>query len=135
MLDIKLLRKDKAQIEKRLKTKEPDIDLSPILALDERIRENKMKVEELKSTRNHLSKEIGEKKRKKEDAAELMQQVSGLGDTISALDHELAHLEPELTDKLGRLPNLPREDSKVSPDPKDNVCIKTFGEKKEFHFP
>ncbi|HSW86885.1 MAG TPA: serine--tRNA ligase, partial [Rhabdochlamydiaceae bacterium] len=92
-------------------------------------------VEELKSTRNHLSKEIGEKKRKKEDAAELMQQVSGLGDTISALDHELAHLEPELTDKLGRLPNLPREDSKVSPDPKDNVCIKTFGEKKEFHFP
>lgn len=135
MLDIKLLRKDKVEVEARLKTKEPDVDLSPILTLDERIRENKMKVEELKSTRNHLSKEIGEKKRKKEDVAELMQQVSGLGDTISALDHELSHLESELTDKLGRLPNLPREDSNVSSDPKDNVCIKTFGEKKEFHFP
>ena len=135
MLDIKLLRKDKAHLEARLKTKDPDIDLSPILALDEQIRETKMKVEELKSTRNHLSKEIGDRKRKGEDASEWMQQVSGLGDKISALDHQLAALEAELNDKLGRLPNLPVENSKISLEPKDNVCIKTFGEKRTFSFP
>ena len=38
-------------------------------------------------------KEIGEKKRNKQDTSELMQEVSGLGDKISILDHELIDLE------------------------------------------
>jgi seryl-tRNA synthetase len=135
MLDIKLLRKDAAQIEAKLKTKDPEAHLSPILALDERIRQIKMKVEELKSARNHLSKEIGEKKRNGQDVSDLMREVSGFGDKISSLDHELAELEAELTLKLASLPNLPNDDIKVSLNPKDNVCIKTFGEKKEFNFP
>ncbi|MGE0670026.1 MAG: serine--tRNA ligase, partial [Parachlamydiales bacterium] len=33
------------------------------------------------------------------------------------------------------LPNIPRDEIKVAMDPKDNVCIKTFGEKRNFPFP
>lgn len=135
MLDIKLLRKDSAQMEAKLKTKDPEITLAPILALDERIREIKGTVEELKSSRNHASKEIGDKKRKGEDVSSLMEQVAGIGDKISGLDHELTHLEAELTQKLGAIPNVPMDDITVSHDPKDNVCIKTFGERREFSFP
>jgi len=135
MLDMKLLRKEKEIIEKKLKTKEPDVSLSPILELDEQIREMKLKTEELKATRNHASKEIGEKKRKGEDVSKLMQEVSGLGDKISSLDHELFCLEQELQLKLASLPNIPMDDIKISPDPKDNVCIKTYGEKRQFSFP
>jgi len=132
---MKLLRKEKEIIEKKLKTKEPDVSLSPILELDEQIREMKLKTEELKATRNHASKEIGEKKRKGEDVSKLMQEVSGLGDKISSLDHELFCLEQELQLKLASLPNIPMDDIKISPDPKDNVCIKTYGEKRQFSFP
>jgi seryl-tRNA synthetase len=135
MIDIKLIRLSREAVEKKLKTKDPAIDLSPIVALDERIRVVKMNVEELKASRNHLSKEIGEKKRKKQDASELMQEVAGLGDKIAILDQELGVLEEELKQKLACLPNLPQDQIKVSPDPKDNVCIKTFGEKREFTFP
>ncbi len=78
MIDIRLVRADRHAVEKKLKTKDPEIDLSPIIALDERIRVIKMNVEELKASRNHLSKEIGEKKRQKQDTAELMKEVSGL---------------------------------------------------------
>lgn len=134
MLDIKLIRANREAIEKKLKTKDPEIDLSPIVALDERIRVIKMSVEELKATRNHLSKEIGEKKREKQDTTELMKEVAGLGDKIGILDKELEALEQDLGQKLACLPNLPRDDIKISPDPKDNVCIKTFGEKREFSF-
>jgi seryl-tRNA synthetase len=135
VLDIKLIRLNREAIEKRLKTKDPEIDLSSIVALDERIRMIKMHVEELKASRNHLSKEIGEKKRDKQDTSALMGEVAGLGDKIATFDQELVALESELKEKLASLPNLPYEESKVSPDPKDNVCLKTFGQKREFAFP
>lgn len=134
MLDIKLIRTDAKAIEKRLKTKDPEVDLSPILVLDEQIRSIKAQTEELKAARNHLSKEIGEKKRQKQDASDLMNQVTGFGDKITALDAQLNTLEKELQHKLACLPNLPREEIKISADPKENVCIKTFGEKREFGF-
>ena len=135
MLDMKWLRKDRKAVEAKLKTKDPSIDLSSIMELDEKMRDILVKVESLKAERNQLSKQIGEKKRLKEDTAELMQQVGGLGDTVTALDHELAGLEKELSFKVASLPNIPMDGSKVSPDPKDNVCIKTVGEKPEFSFP
>jgi seryl-tRNA synthetase len=135
MIDIKLIRADKAAVEKKLKRKDPEIDLSAIAALDERLRVVKMSVEELKASRNHLSKEIGEKKRQKQDVADLMGEVSGLGEKIAILDQELSVLEHELNQKLACLPNLPRDEIKVSLDPKDNVCIKTVGEKPTFSFP
>jgi seryl-tRNA synthetase len=135
MIDIKLIRANKAAVERKLKTKDPEINLEPIVALDERIRVIKMNVEELKATRNQLSKEIGEKKREKKDASELLKEVAGLGDKIAILDQELTTLEQELHHKLASLPNIPQDEIKVSPDPKDNVCIKTFGEKRTFSFP
>lgn len=135
MLDIRLLRKDKDGVEKKLKTKDADIDLSPVMALDERIRQIKVEVEELKSSRNQLSKEIGERKRKGEDVEGVMKEVGGLGDKITALDHELKTLEEEIHGKLSTLPNLPKDEIPISPDPKDNVCTKMVGTKPEFAFP
>lgn len=135
MLDIKLLRKDSDYYEKKLRTKDPDVSLAPVLALDEKIREIKAHVEEMKAKRNHLSQEIGEKKRKKEDASALMKEVSGLGEKIAELDRELACREAEFTEALASLPNLPLDEIKVSSDPKDNVCIKSRGEKPHFSFP
>jgi seryl-tRNA synthetase len=134
MLDIKLIRKDKNAVEAKLKTKDPEISLSPILVLDERMRTIKGSVEELKATRNSLSKEIGDKKRLKEDTTSLMQEVAGLGDQIALLDKELIDVELELHMKLASIPNIPMDDIKVGLDPKDNVCIKTVGKKPEFTF-
>jgi seryl-tRNA synthetase len=134
MLDIKQIRTKKEAIENLLKTKDPEICLDPILLLDEQIRSLKVSAEDLKSSRNSLSKEIGEKKRKQESTEELMQQVEGLGDEIALLDKKLSSLEKELSNQLACIPNIPMEDVKHSLDPKDNVCIKTFGAKPEFSF-
>ena len=134
MLDIKLVRKNPTHLETLLKTKDPEISLAPIIALDEKSREIKLKVEELKSTRNSLSKEIGMRKRAKENTSDLMEKVSGLGERITTLDRELQEAENALSEELASIPNPPMEGIKSSLDPKDNVCIKTVGEKKEFSF-
>ena len=135
MLDIKLLRQDPAGVEKKLQSKDPTIRVETVLSLDGQIRELKGKTEELKSLRNHRSKEIGEKKRQGQDTGELMQEVAGIGDKITALDHQLAAVEKDLLEKLALLPNIPQEGIKVAHDPKENVCIKTYLEKREFDFP
>ena len=64
MIDIKLIREDRQTIEEKIRRKDPDADLSTIFDLDHRIRSLKTKVEQLKSERNKISKQIGEMKRK-----------------------------------------------------------------------
>lgn len=135
MLDIKLIRERSKEIEKKLKTKEPEVSLTPILILDEKIREIKTEVESLKNERNSLSKEIGEKKRKGENVAKLLDEVGDFGDKIEKLDQDLASLEEEIENLLLILPNIPMEDVKISLDPLDNVCLKEKGEKPHFSFP
>jgi seryl-tRNA synthetase len=135
MLDLKELRKDPKAYETKLKNKVPEVSLAPVIALDERIRAIKTELEELKSKRNLASKEIGMKKQKGEDVSPFMQEMGDLGDTIKVRDKEVAELEAELEQQVAILPNLPMDDIPVSPSPKDNVCIKSWGQKREFDFP
>ena len=134
MLDIKIIRSDPKGVETRLQTKDPDVQLAPILALDEEVRHLKSAVEEIKGRRNLLSKEIGEKKRSGEDTSALMKEVSGLGDKTAEIDKQLHKKETELNDLLARLPNLPEEGAKSSQNIEDNVVLRTFGEKPSFSF-
>ena len=135
MLDIRLIRKDRAGIEAKLKTKDPQIDLSRICELDLLIRENKTKVENLKARRNDISQKIGELKRTGTDSSALMTEVSQFSDDIHQLDHEIKSLEEEFHLALASLPNLPMDDIKISQDPKENVVVKVYGEKPTFTFP
>lgn len=135
MLDIKELRKDPKAFERKLKNKVPEASLSHVLALDEKIRALKTEADELKSKRNHSSKEIGMKKQKGEDVSKFMAEMTALSDRIAVIDHEVARFEDEFRYSLATLPNLPMDDIPVSPSPKDNVCVKEFGQKRVFDFP
>lgn len=134
MLDIKLLRENPQSFEKRLQTKDPDVSLKEIMELDESIRKLKTESEFLKAERNKGSKLIGEYKREKKETHELMQQIGLLGDQIASMDNQLKEAEEKLLHLSSLLPNLPDEGIKISLDPKDNVCIKTFKEKRAFGF-
>lgn len=135
MIDIRLIRKDKAAIEAKLKTKDPQIDLSRVFELDQMIRESKTKVETLKAKRNEFSQKIGELKRQGNETSELLAQTTAFADEIHTLDNHTKNLEEEFIGELSRLPNLPMDDIKVSQDPKENVVIKEVGQKPTFSFP
>jgi seryl-tRNA synthetase len=135
MLNIKLIRENPEEIEKKLKTKQDDIQFKEILELDSEVRNLQAQVEALKAKKNYVSKEIGEKIRKKEDVSNIKDQMGKLSDEIIKLDNQLKNSEKQREDLLSYLPNIPFNEIPVSDDPKDNVCIKEYKEKQEFNFP
>lgn len=134
MLDIKSIRKDREKIEAKLKRKEPDLELAPVLELDDRLRHLITETEQLKAQRNEKSKLVGEKKRQKESADALMEEVREIGEKISAFDRERLEVEAAFTEALSRVPNIPMDDVKDSQDKEENEIIKTVGEKPRFSF-
>lgn len=135
MLDIKKIRENPEQIEKKLQTKDKALSLKKILEIDEKIRNLQKNLDDLKAKKNQFSKEIGIKKSQKEETSSLFPQMKKLSDEIALLDKNLKILEEKREEKLSYLPNIPQEDVPVSLDKKNNRCIKTFQEKKIFSFP
>lgn len=135
MLNIKQIIKDPKAVEAKLKRKEPNLSLDPLLKAYDAYCKAKSESEEAASNLNRLSKEIGEKKRQGIDTLSLMEAVTSAKERLQKLSEHEPELEREYETLLSELPNLPDDDIKISPDPKENVCIKTFGEKRPFTFP
>lgn len=135
MLNIKQIIKDPKLVEERLKRKDADLSLNALLHAYETYCKAKAELEQAASELNRLSKEIGEKKRQGIDTTPLMEEVIDAKQKVQTLSEKEPRLEEEYETLLSELPNLPDEDIKISPDPKDNVCVKSYGEKREFSFP
>lgn len=135
MLDIKRIRKEAKRVEGLLQRKDATISLQSVLAVDEALRHVKSELEQLQSQRNVLSKEIGERKRHKEECTTLMNQVASISERVHTLTPQLNDLEQKLQQELSLLPNLPLEEVPISPNPGDNVCLLAWGEKPSFSFP
>lgn len=134
MLDINLIRKNRTEIENLIKKKEPNANLDKVYELDERLREAKTRSEQLKASRNLLSKKIGEHKRNGLDVSELMKEADSFSGEIHTLDHETALLEKEFNEALSRFPNIPMDDILDSQSAADNVKVREWGTKRTFDF-
>ena len=110
MLDIKELRAEPDEARRRLEIRgDPDLldAVDRALELDEERREIIGEVEELRALRNEKSKEIGEMKRRGEDASGLIERMGEVADRIDELDEELDRVREELTELLVEVPNYP----------------------------
>ncbi len=134
MLDIRELREAPEDVQARLRTRDPSIDLEPILAYDVRRRDLIRDVEELKAERNRGSQAVAERKRGGEDVEDLLLQLSGLSDRIAALDDELRAVESSMEDLLQRLPNLPDPGVPVG-GKDDKIILRTVGQRPQPPFP
>ncbi len=134
MLDIKLLREDPEGIEKRLKARNPGIDISEIVALDRRRLELIREVEDLKAERNRGSQEVGRLKKEGKDASSLLKSLAEIAERIDAYEAELKEIEPRINDLLARLPNLPHPSVPVGKK-EEKIVIRSFGNKPAFDFP
>ena len=115
MLDINYLRKDLAAAVARLETRkspQPFLDVERFSALESERKQVQTRTEELQARRNALSKQIGMKKGKGEDASTEMAEVGGKGSASAA-----AAAAEEKERKLAAIQNqwLEWEDLKRSP--------------------
>lgn len=134
MLDIKLIREQTELVKESLSKRQMETDIiDEIVALDEKRRALILDVESKKAERNAASKEIGRMKDQEEREAKITS-MRTLGDEINLLDEELKGVESLLYNQLATIPNIPDQDVPIGVDDKDNVVIRTIGEKRDFDF-
>ena len=134
MFDIKFLRENTDEAERRLKTRGDYHNLNTVKELDEKRRQLLTEAETLKGKRNAYSQEIGKLKKDGHDASALMTEVVHIGDKIKSLDTLIAECEGELNSALLVLPNLPHSSVPVGKDSTENVEIRAWGNAPEFKF-
>lgn len=134
MLDIKFIRQNTELVRKKMLERGQEMDMSPFLNLDTRRRDILQEVEKLRNDRNTVSKDIGEKKKKKEDASEQIARMGEVSARIKSLDDELKKVEEELNAMIMVIPNIPHESVAYGTSSEDNPVIRVWGEKPRFSF-
>ncbi len=133
MIDINLIRNDKAAVAAALDKRGYVADLDEILRLDGARREIIGKTESLKAEKNKVSAEIPKLKKSGQPVEHIFAKMRELGDEISTNDAKLAEVEESLRVALLCLPNLPDADV-VAGGKEQNAVIKVFGEQPKFDF-
>ncbi|VVE53362.1 serine--tRNA ligase [Pandoraea pneumonica] len=134
MLDIQLLRKDLDGVAARLKARGYTLDVAAFAALEAERKQIQTQTEELQARRNALSKQVGMKKGKGEDASAEIAEVGGIADTLKASSVRLEEIQTRLSDLLLGVPNLPHESVPVGNDETQNVEVRRWGTPREFDF-
>ncbi|MFN2302214.1 MAG: serine--tRNA ligase, partial [Anaerolineales bacterium] len=134
MLDIKFIREHPEVVKEALKKR--FMETSPVddvIRLDEKRRELIVEVEEMRSERNSVSKEIGRMKDQAQRQAKI-EAMRNLGDKIDAVDADLQKVEIELNNLLLSIPNIPDPEVPVGMDDSDNIVLRTEGDIPVFDF-
>ena len=130
MLDIRLFREQPDFVQARLATRggsDSAAVVSEILACDAHRRQLETRLQTGNADRNRLSKEIGQKRARKEDSSLLEAEVRTLGDTIADLNRQATEADEEQRRLLLNVPNLPHPGATVGKDAADNPAVRTWG--------
>ena len=133
MLDIKFIRSNPDEVVAAMKKRGMDLDLSEFLALDENRRKVLSEVEQLKSKRNSVSKEIGIMKKNGENADDLVKEMGEVGEKIKELDEQVKTIDTRLKEIILTIPNIPHESLPVGGE-SDYRVERTWGEPTKFDF-
>lgn len=136
MLDSKLLRTELDDTAAKLARRGFKLDVETIRTLEEQRKSIQVEVENLQSTRNSISKQIGQKMAAgdKEGAEEIKKQIGTLGSDLEAKKVELDAVMAQLDEITLSLPNIPSDEVPDGKDENDNVEISRWGEPKAYDF-
>lgn len=138
MLDINLLRKDLDDVVARLNTRkqpQPFLDVPRFRDLESERKQLQTRTEELQAQRNQISRLIGQRKSRGEDAAEDMRQVGSMKLELEASAARLEQIQAELSELLLGVPNLPYPEVPVGADETANREQRRWGTPRSFEFP
>ena len=137
MLDPRQLKQDPAKIAEVLKTRNYELDVARLDALEQARRKLQGETESLQAERNLASKAIGAAKAGGtggEDTEELRDSMAALGERLKAGQVKLAEVREELDQLLSEIPNLPHPSVPVGKDENDNTEARRWGTPRAFDF-
>lgn len=134
MLDTKLFRKELAETAKRLKQRGYLLDTEYYQKTEEERKSLQVATQKLQEKRNTLSEEIGQRKRKKEDCQQLIDNMSEVNQQLKENEQQLKKIQQQLDELFDHIPNLPHESVPYGENENDNLEIRRWGEIPEFDF-
>ena len=134
MLDTQLLRNDLPGVAARLKARGYLLDTAKFEQVESERKAIQTRTQELQAKRNALSKQIGAAKGRGDDVAPLMREVGGIGDELTALEHQLSDIQAGLREWLLGMPNLAHASVPIGQSEAENVEVRRWGAPREFSF-
>ena len=133
MLDIRFLRENPDAVKENIKKKFQDEKLplvDEVIELDKERRASQLEADELKASRNALSKQIGGlmKEGKKEEAEAVKEQVQKDADRLAELEKKQSELEEKVMKIMMIIPQMIDPSVPIGKDDSENVEIERFGE-------
>lgn len=133
MLDIKLVRENPDLVKENIKKKFQEEKLAlvdEVIELDKKFRESKQRADELRASRNKISKEIGGLMAKglREERKRQNKKVAHLAKELEELEGSEETLSAEIKKRMMVIPNIIGDDVPIGKDDSENIELQRFGE-------
>ena len=132
MLDLKIIREQADLVKDVIKKRNLDLNLDDFLALDKQKRELIVKVDELRATKNKVSKEIPQMSW--EDKQAKITEMKSLWEELKILEEKQREIESVWQEMYYKIPNLLDPTAAIWNDDEDNVVEDKFLEPTKFDF-
>ena len=133
MLDIRFIRENPDVVKENIKKKFQDSKLSlvdEVIELDKESRQTQQEADDLRASRNKISKEIGGlmKDGKKEEAEAKKAEVAAGAKRLAELEEKETELQEKITKIMMLIPNIIDPSVPIGKDDTENVEITKYGE-------
>ena len=133
MLDLRFVRENPEIVKQNIRNKFQDSKLplvDEVIALDEENRKVKKEADDLRASRNKISKQIGALmgQGKKEEAEEVKKQVTEASDHLAELEEKEKDLEARIKKIMMTIPNIIDPSVPIGKDDSENVEVQKYGE-------
>ncbi|MCZ8049350.1 MAG: serine--tRNA ligase [Microcystis aeruginosa K13-05] len=133
MLDLKQIRENPEEVQKRLDSRGGSYDIAPILQLNQQQKALEQERSSLQARGNEIGKLVGQKVKSGSDVNS--PEILAMKTEGNEIKSKLAQLEPQekeikaaIDQKILDLPNLPSETTPIGKDERENVEVKRWGE-------
>ena len=133
MLDLRFVRENPEIVKQNIRNKFQDAKLplvDKVIELDEENRKVKKEADDLRASRNKISKQIGALmgQGKKEEAEEVKKQVTAASDHLAELEEKEKDLEERIKKIMMTIPNIIDPSVPIGKDDSENVEVQKYGD-------
>ncbi len=132
MLDKNFVRSNLDRVRERLATRGGQYPLDELVSIDAELRQNLLRIEELRRLRNAASEEIGRLKKQGKDTSAQQARVRDISPEIKSLEEGSRSLEERLNSILHCIPNLPHPSVPSGSDDLANAEVRRWGTAPDF---
>ena len=134
MLEAKYNREHLDEVREKIALRGGSVDFEKFVAIDGERRKALQEWERLRALQKKVSDEVSQKKRKGENASDLISEMKKVSQDLKSLDGVVEDKERILQEFLMTVPNIPHPSVPVGRDSIENVVVRRWGDIPAFPF-